>query len=118
MKNTIKIISIMLVVIMLFAVTTNVLGTDTGSLLGQLRDNPNATVDSPELMAKVANIMSIIRTVAIIAGVIALMIIGVKFIIGSAEEKAEYKKSMVPLIIGIVVVMAATQIITMIVGAL
>jgi len=29
---------------------------------------------------------------------------------GSLEEKAEYKKSMIPLIIGIVVVMSATTI--------
>ncbi len=34
--------------------------------------------------------------------------------LGSAEEKADYKKSLIPLVVGIVVVMAATQIMTMI----
>lgn len=39
--------------------------------------------------------------------------LGVKYMLGSVEEKAEYKKSFVPLIVGAVVVMAATQIATM-----
>ena len=38
--------------------------------------------------------------------------------IGSTEERAEYKKSFMPLIIGIIVVVAAAQIATMIFGAL
>ena len=44
------------------------------------------------------------------------MILGIKYMMGSVEEKADYKKSLVPLIVGIIVVMAATQIMTMIFG--
>ena len=38
------------------------------------------------------------------------MVLGVKYMLGSVEEKAEYKKSFVPLIVGIVLVVAATAI--------
>ena len=57
-------------------------------------------------------IMGIVRNVAVVAGVIILMVIGVKFILGSAEEKAEYKKSLIPLVVGVVLVMAATTIVS------
>ena len=48
--------------------------------------------------------------------IIILMILGVKFMLGSVEEKAEYKKSFMPLIIGIVLVVAATSIASFIFG--
>lgn len=60
--------------------------------------------------------MGLIRNIAVIGGVLLLMILGIKYMMGSVEEKADYKKSLVPLIVGIIVVMAATQIMTMIFG--
>ena len=58
--------------------------------------------------------MGLIRNIAVIAGVLLIAVLGVKYMLGSVEEKAEYKKSFMPLIVGAVVVMAATQIATMI----
>ena len=58
--------------------------------------------------------MGMIRNVAVIAAVIILMILGVKYMLGSVEEKADYKKSFIPLIIGIVLVVSATAIATFI----
>ena len=76
-----------------------------------------ATIQDQGGMATIAGkIVGLIRTIAVIAGVILLSVLGVKYMLGSVEEKAEYKKSMMPLIIGIIVVMAATQITTMIFG--
>ena len=54
--------------------------------------------------------MAMIRNIAVIASVIIIMVIGVKYILGSVEEKAEYKKTFLPLIIGIILVVAATSI--------
>jgi len=39
------------------------------------------------------------------------MVIGIKYMMGSAEEKAEYKKVMVPYIIGAVLLFAAPHIV-------
>ena len=40
--------------------------------------------------------------------------LGIKYMLGSVEEKAEYKKSFMPLIVGVVVVTLALQIAAMI----
>ncbi len=60
--------------------------------------------------------MGLIRNIAIIASVIILMVLGVKYMLGSVEEKAEYKKSFIPLIIGIILVVSATTIASFIFG--
>ena len=40
--------------------------------------------------------------------VIALVIMGIKYMIGSAEEKSEYKKTMLPYVIGAFFLFAAS----------
>lgn len=49
--------------------------------------------------------------ISIVVAVIVLMIIGLKFIIGSTEEKAKYKESLIPLVVGILILVFATTII-------
>lgn len=55
-------------------------------------------------------IITIISTVGSIASVIVLIILGLKYMMGSAEEKAEYKKTLMPYIIGAALVFAASAI--------
>lgn len=52
-------------------------------------------------------IISIISTVAIVISVIVLLIIGIKYMMGSASEKAEYKKTMIPYLVGAVIIFGA-----------
>ena len=52
-------------------------------------------------------IIGIIQVVGIIISVAVLMILGIKYMMGSAEEKAEYKKTFIPYIIGAVLLFAA-----------
>ena len=44
--------------------------------------------------------------------VVIISILGIKYMMGSTEERAEYKKSFIPLIVGIIVVVAAASIAT------
>lgn len=55
-------------------------------------------------------IIGIITTVGIVVSVVVLVVLGIKYMIGSAEEKAEYKKTMIPYIIGAILVFAASTI--------
>lgn len=55
-------------------------------------------------------IIGIITTIGIVVSVVVLVILGIKYMIGSAEEKAEYKKTMIPYIIGAILVFAASTI--------
>lgn len=109
MKKTVKILTVVLLMILLVTFATNVFADEI---------NPSelkATYgDSTELTTRAGKVMGMIRNISIIASVIIIMVLGVKFMLGSVEEKAEYKKSFMPLIIGIVLVVSATSIATFI----
>ena len=55
-------------------------------------------------------ILGILQTVGIVLSVIVLVILGIKYMMGSAEEKAEYKKTMIPYLVGAVLVFLAPTI--------
>ena len=47
-------------------------------------------------------VIGVLQTVGIVLSVVILVILGIKYMMGSAEEKAEYKKTMIPYLIGAV----------------
>ena len=55
-------------------------------------------------------ILGILQTVGIVLSVIVLVILGIKYMMGSAEEKAEYKKTMIPYLVGAVFIFLAPTI--------
>ncbi|MBQ2917506.1 MAG: TrbC/VirB2 family protein [Clostridia bacterium] len=73
--------------------------------------NPTDSVtQETELMKMGGEILGIINTIGVVLSVIILMIIGIKYMLGSVEEKAEYKKSMMAYIIGALLLFSATTI--------
>ena len=105
MKKTMKILTVLLLAIVLITFATNVFADE----LDPAKLKPSYG-DSTALQNKAGQIMGMIRNVAIVASVIIIMVLGVKYMLGSVEEKAEYKKSFMPLIIGIILVVSATTI--------
>lgn len=59
-------------------------------------------------------ILGAIQGIGIGISVVVLVVIGIKFMLGSAEERAEYKSSMVPYLIGVAFLAGATSIPSMI----
>lgn len=56
---------------------------------------------------KIGNVIVwLVRTVGESIAVIMLMVIGIKYVLGSVEEKAEYKQSMWPYVLGAVLIFA------------
>lgn len=55
-------------------------------------------------------IVSVVRTVGVLVAVVILLILGIKYMVGSAEEKADYKKSMIPYLVGAVLIFAASAV--------
>lgn len=53
------------------------------------------------------NMLGMVSVAASIIAVIILIVLGVKYMMGSAEEKAEYKKTLLPYVIGAVFVFGA-----------
>lgn len=55
-------------------------------------------------------VITILSTGGSIVSVIILIVLGLKYMMGSAEEKAEYKKTLMPYVIGAGLVFAASAI--------
>ena len=64
--------------------------------------------DDDELKDKAGTVLGIINTVGIVCAVIVLAVLGVKYMLGSVEEKADLKKSMIPYVIGMFLLICAT----------
>ena len=106
MNKTLKFFAILMIAITLISVTNVAFAKITPDQI-----TGDETVTGEEKISSVGKkIVTIIRDVAAVAAVIVISILGVKFIIGSTEERAEYKKSFLPLIIGLVIVVGATSI--------
>ena len=103
-KKLVKIFSILLMVIMLCSISLNVFAAITPSSITASESVTGET----QLQNVGKNIVGILRTVGIILSVIILIILGIKYMMGSAEEKADYKKSMMPYIIGAALIFAAS----------
>lgn len=112
MKN--KIIKIILVFAVILTIFSNY---NVQAIKDPLKD-PNAydDVTKPEnddngaLMSMGGKVLGIINTVGVIVSVIVLMILGIKYMLGSIEEKAEYKKSMTGYVIGAIMLFGITTI--------
>ena len=59
-------------------------------------------------------IVSTLRIIGIVIAVAGLMIIGIKYMISSVEQKAEYKKTMIPYLVGCILIFAITTIVSII----
>lgn len=70
--------------------------------------------DDSTLTGKIEVVLGVIRIIGIIVSVATLSVIGIKFMLGSIEEKANYKQAMKPWLIGATMVFAMTTIPTII----
>lgn len=110
MKKMSKILSAVLVVMMLVMVATPVMAAQTkvsttpGELLGDSSVNTKGISDIGN------KLITILTTFGIVVSVIVLVVLGIKYMVGSAEEKAEYKKTLMPYVIGAGLVFAASSI--------
>jgi len=115
MKKSLKIVSIMMMAIMMIMVATPVFAANetlkgSESVIGALDSKADDQSAPSELTDLAGTILGFLRNASYIIGALVLVIIGIKYMMGSLEEKADYKKSMIPLVVGIIVVVSATTI--------
>lgn len=109
MKKFVKILTVVLLVAIIVMSVTNVFAA--AGIINEIENSANQTnVNMGSLSKTVGTIIAYLRNAAVIIGVVIIIILGIKYMTGSLEQKSEYQKSFVPLIVGIVVVMAATSI--------
>lgn len=102
MKKIIK-TTIVVLFISIFCIYNCVYGTDLSEL-----DGSGGNITSIKNVG--ADILSIVSVIASAISIIAIIVLGIKYMMGSVEEKATYKKSLLPYFIGAVFVFGATTV--------
>lgn len=104
MKKAYKALSILMIVVMIAFTCTNVFAAIS---IDDIKTDADIG-DAGDTMASIGStVLTVVTNVAIILAVVLIAILGVKYMMGSLEEKAEYKKSMMPYLIGAVLVFGA-----------
>lgn len=114
MKKQVKVLSIALIVLtVLLAISNVLLATDIPGKIDQIAKG-NSSADTSKVVNLGATIVTIMQTVGIVVAVVVLLILGIKYMMGSAEEKAEYKKTMIPYLVGAILIFASTTIVNVV----
>ena len=118
MKKTVKIFLLMLTVIVIASSMVPVFANEATTQYQGANFSPGNLTGEGEVPGTVVSagnqILAILRVVGVIIAVAVLIILGIKYMMGSAEEKAEYKKTLVPYVIGVILVAGAIFIATMV----
>lgn len=113
MKKTSKIVTILLIAFILISTVMPVFAATSAADPSQYT-GANAKVKTTKIDDLGQNIVKVVSTIGSVISVIVLVVLGIKYMMGSAEEKAEYKKTLLPYIIGAALVFAASTVASMI----
>ena len=84
-----KIVSIILIALFLI----NLFTANTYAIIKPDYFKPTSGGGSQKLNSKAGEVLGAVQLIGSIVSVITLAVIGIKYMVGSTEEKAEYKKS-------------------------
>jgi type IV secretory pathway VirB2 component (pilin) len=111
MKKTLKVLSVVLLSIAMLFVFAQPVAFARGSVENTIALTNNGNEMSGEVGTIAGTIINWIWGISIIVAIIVVMVIGIKFIIGGTQEKAEYKKSLMPVAVGVILVVFATTLV-------
>lgn len=101
-----KVLSILAIALMVLFIASNfVSAIDPSSI--SITTSGSGTQKVTELGGRIIGIIQVGGSVVAVA---ILVVLGIKYMMGSTEEKAEYKKTLIPYIVGAVLIFAASQI--------
>ncbi len=102
-KKMVKIFTSIIVLMMVISISISSFALEPGDM------NGNTSTQGTTEITNVGNsIIGILQVVGIVLSVVILIVLGIKYMMGSAEEKAEYKKTMMPYIVGAALIFAAS----------
>ena len=99
-----KVLSIIVLAVIIFSISINfAYAVDPGTITGASTSGATKVTDLGK------KIVGIVQTVGSVVAVVVLVVLGIKYMMGSTEEKAEYKKTLLPYVIGAVLIFAASN---------
>lgn len=105
MKKASKIVMIVFIIMQIILISSSVLALESPSKYSGASFTGTSGIETIG-----QQIISIVSTIGSVVSVIILVVLGIKYMMGSAEEKAEYKKTLMPYVIGAAFVFAASSI--------
>lgn len=108
-EKQIKIIMSIIITIIIISLTTSVFALKPSEVEVEGELNDGGTMQ--EFGEKA---LGIIQIVGIVGSVLILMVAGIKYMTGSVEEKADYKKALMPYIVGAIILFTATTLANMV----
>lgn len=114
MKKSYKFVILLIISLIIMLALSNITMAAKVSI-DNIKDN-DTNVEASGIKNIGSIILSGITEVGIVVSVVMVAILGVKYMMGSAEERAEYKKSMLPYLIGAILLFGASAIANMVVS--
>ena len=106
MRKAYKILSALMLTLMLVCICTNVFAFS----INNVASNKVLNGVDDKMTSIGSTILTIVTNAAMIIAVVVIAVLGVKYMMGSTEEKAEYKKTMIPYLVGAILVFGASAI--------
>ena len=76
----------------------------------EYKPTSTSSVSGATRLEEIGNdIIGIVQVIGAISSVVALILIGIKYVMGSVEEKAEYKQTLKPYLIGAIMLFGITN---------
>lgn len=122
MRNVLKIcykfLSISVILFVMYCAFSNyiVCADSTSDDFNPYEYDPTSTTSEGDtkLLAIGNDIIGQIQLIGSVVSVIAIIIIGIRYMLGSVEEKAQYKETMMPYLIGAVLVFGITNVLAIV----
>ena len=104
--------ALILIILILFSITIILpkycYAEDLG--LGNLSSYKGTSSNPTELTNRVGKLLGYLQVIGTVISVIMLIVIGIKYMTGSIEERVEYKKTLWPYLIGAILIFTGTLI--------
>ena len=110
-KRIVKILTIILMVVALVNITNFVYADDinTEDFAGIYTKDGVSDLDN-----KTGKILSIVQIAGTAISLVALLILGMKYMLSSPNDKATIKEKLVPYVIGVIIFFAASNLVTIV----
>ena len=112
MSKTLKILSMLLVVLTILAITVPAYAIDFNATIQNIKTGGDAHAkDATEVQKLGGKIVGVIQAVGTVVAIVMLLVVGITYLTKSPEGKAEYKKSMGNYIIGALLIFGAATLV-------
>ena len=114
MKKSKIIVSILTIILILITFATQVNADVDPNKFQPDPITQNEIGDGIEVGQKIVSVINIVGTIIL---VLAIMGLGIKYLVGSAEQRSDYKKTMIPILIGAFILYGVSWILKLIYNA-